>query len=96
VLANGSVWSFAWLAAAVATGHALWPAFVLLALRAAAAAILYRTMRRGLPGNAMPWMVWLRDLLGFALWAGALLGDTVVWRGTRFRVLHDGRLVALP
>ena len=95
VLANGSVWTFAWLAAALATGHAPWPACGLLALRAVLAADLYRTMRRGLPGHAMPWMVWLRDLLGFVLWAAAFLGNTVVWRGTRFRVLRDGRLVAL-
>jgi len=35
----------------------------------------------------------LRDLFGFAVWCGALLGNEVEWRGERFRLLRDGRMV---
>lgn len=43
--------------------------------------------------NAVPaWTVPLKDLLGAAVWAMALLGNTVEWRGHRYRVLRDGRL----
>ncbi len=93
ILANGSVWSIGWLATALWIGRNPWPAVLLLALRAGLAASLYRTMRRGLPGHAAPWMVWLKDVLGLALWAAAFLGNTVIWRGARFRVQRDGRLV---
>jgi ceramide glucosyltransferase len=39
------------------------------------------------------WLVPARDLLGFALWLGAFLGSSVVWRGRRFRLEANGRLV---
>ena len=41
----------------------------------------------------LPWL-WLlpvRDLIGAALWVAGLSGDTVVWRGQRFR-LYKGRI----
>jgi ceramide glucosyltransferase len=38
------------------------------------------------------WLVPVRDLLGFALWIGAYLGTTIVWRGQRFRLGEGGRL----
>jgi ceramide glucosyltransferase len=40
-----------------------------------------------------PWLVPLRDLLGFALWVGAYFGSTIVWRGNRFRLGEGGRLL---
>jgi ceramide glucosyltransferase len=39
------------------------------------------------------WLVPVKDLLHFALWAGSFLGSTVIWRGIRYRVLSGGRLV---
>ncbi|HEY0456546.1 MAG TPA: bacteriohopanetetrol glucosamine biosynthesis glycosyltransferase HpnI [Verrucomicrobiae bacterium] len=35
----------------------------------------------------------IKDLLQMAIWAGAFLGNKVVWRGSRFRVLRGGKLV---
>jgi ceramide glucosyltransferase len=95
LLSNGSLWAFLWLGVALALSAAWWPAAALLALRAYLAAVLYRRLRRGLTGHAAPWRVWLKDLLGVALWATAFLGDQIVWRGTRFRVLRDGRLAPM-
>jgi len=40
------------------------------------------------------WLVPARDLLGFGLWLCAFFGDSVVWRGRRFRLAHGGRLVS--
>jgi len=34
----------------------------------------------------------LRDLWGFAVWAGGLFGDSVEWRGQRLRLRPDGRI----
>ncbi|HYE33496.1 MAG TPA: bacteriohopanetetrol glucosamine biosynthesis glycosyltransferase HpnI [Methylomirabilota bacterium] len=37
-------------------------------------------------------LIVLKDLLQVAVWAAAFLGNTVVWRGEKFRVLPDGKL----
>ena len=37
----------------------------------------------------------LKDLLQVPIWALAFLGNTVVWRGERFRVLPGGKLVSV-
>jgi len=39
------------------------------------------------------WLVPIKDLLQFALWAASFLGSTVVWRGMAYRVLGGGKLV---
>jgi len=39
------------------------------------------------------WWIPLRDLLGFAIWAGGLFGDTVQWRDQRLKLRPDGRIV---
>jgi len=41
------------------------------------------------------WLVPIKDLLNVALWALAVLGKTVEWRGQRYRVQRGGRLVKL-
>jgi ceramide glucosyltransferase len=37
------------------------------------------------------WLLPLRDCFGLIVWAWSFAGDTVVWRGERFR-LRNGRL----
>ena len=44
--------------------------------------------RQTLPGL---WLLPLRDLLAMGLWAAGFAGDTIVWRGERFR-LKNGKL----
>jgi ceramide glucosyltransferase len=39
------------------------------------------------------WLVPVKDLLQAAIWLGAFLGRRVTWRGRRYRVLRNGRLV---
>lgn len=38
-----------------------------------------------------PWLIPLRDFAALAVWFASYLGNTVVWRGTRFK-LRDGKL----
>ncbi|MEJ5329697.1 MAG: bacteriohopanetetrol glucosamine biosynthesis glycosyltransferase HpnI [Desulfobaccales bacterium] len=48
-----------------------------------------------LPGPA--WMlVPVKDLLAVGFWLLSFLGNTVTWRGGRFRLLPDGRLTPMP
>lgn len=37
-------------------------------------------------------LVPVRDLLGFGIWIMSFFGDTVQWRGARFRVFRDGTI----
>ncbi len=37
-------------------------------------------------------LVPFRDLFGFAVWCGGLMGGTVEWRGVRFHLRRDGRI----
>jgi ceramide glucosyltransferase len=41
------------------------------------------------------WLVPVTDLIGFALWCRGFVGDTVSWRGQRFRLTKGGELVPL-
>jgi ceramide glucosyltransferase len=38
------------------------------------------------------YLIPVRDLAGFAVWLCGLFGSTVMWRGQRLRLQHDGRL----
>jgi ceramide glucosyltransferase len=75
---------------------AVWPAWwqilpVTLVFRAAAA---YATAGSILHGrlNAGFWLLLpLQDLLSFAFWISGFFGNTIVWRGEKYRVLADGR-----
>jgi ceramide glucosyltransferase len=42
------------------------------------------------------WLVPIRDLLGTLLWLTSFFGDTVVWRGRRFRIGAGGRILETP
>jgi ceramide glucosyltransferase len=39
------------------------------------------------------WLIPLRDLFGFAVWAAGIFGDTVQWRDRRLKLRPDGRIV---
>lgn len=60
---------------------------LLVRLLAAGAAMRTLGFRSGI-ALAIP----LRDLFGFAVWAAGVFGNTVEWRGTRFRLHSDGRI----
>jgi ceramide glucosyltransferase len=62
-------------------GEAIHVAASLASMWAAGSGRLYRVL-------AVP----LRDLFGFAVWCGGLVGDTVEWRGLRFRLTRDGKI----
>ncbi len=38
------------------------------------------------------WLVPLRDLIGFGIWAASFVGDEIQWRGTTFQVLPGGKI----
>jgi ceramide glucosyltransferase len=41
------------------------------------------------------WLLPLRDLIGFGIWAASFSGDKIEWRSATFRVLPDGRITPI-
>jgi ceramide glucosyltransferase len=39
------------------------------------------------------WLAPIRDLIAFGVWAAGLVGDEIEWRGVKFRVTPNGKLV---
>jgi ceramide glucosyltransferase len=84
----------AWLASGLAPWGGRLAALCLL-LRLAVAAVAERVCLRG----KLPWrsfiLLPLKDILSFGLWMLSFLGNTVTWKGKRYRVAPDGRLEEL-
>lgn len=95
IVSNVTLWALLHLAAALGMGRATWPVAAALASRAALAHLLHSRMCPGIPISRAPWWTWIKDLQAACLWAAAFLGNTVVWRGDRFRVSPDGRLTRI-
>jgi ceramide glucosyltransferase len=73
---------------------AWWP-IVLLALVARAAAAYTVSVR--VLGNRINWLLLpVEDLIGFFFWVGGFFGNTISWRGRRYRLHPDGRFAPIP
>lgn len=92
ILSNGSVWAAGALALALAGGRSPWPWAGLLVVRAGVAAALHRRMCPERTVGAGILRVWPKDVAAALVWAAAFLGNTVEWRGRRFRVRPGGTL----
>jgi ceramide glucosyltransferase len=92
ILSNATLWPLLWFA----VYPTQWPALTLAAcllVRVLASQTL-QTRLGAVRGQGWYW--WLapvKDLLQFILWVAAFFGNHIVWRGQRFRVQSDGRLV---
>jgi ceramide glucosyltransferase len=81
-----------WALDAAIFGH--WAsALALLAVRMAAALMGGWFVLRSEDALRFLWLVPFRDLWGVAVWATALFGHTVEWRGKRLRLDGQGRIV---
>ncbi len=67
----------------------LWPAaVVVMAIRATAA---YVVSARVLHAQTNLALLPIEDLLAFCFWIAGFFGNTIVWRGRRYRVFADGK-----
>lgn len=91
-LTFGLFWS---LLALLISGGAAW-AWGLLGVavcaRAAVAVLVGCSVLRDRYAIRWLWLLPLRDLVAVAVWVGGLAGQTISWRGEKFR-LRDGKLV---
>jgi ceramide glucosyltransferase len=92
ILSNATLWPLLW---ALAQPGALSAAMLGLCLTVRIVSAVTLQARFGkVAGQIMYWwLVPVKDLLQFALWANAFAGNHVEWRGQRFRLLRDGRLI---
>lgn len=69
-----------------------WPALAATAaLRAWAAAEVFHGVLRDKLCLRKWWLIPAQDLLSFAFWIAGFFGNTIVWRGFRYRLHSDGR-----
>lgn len=74
-----------------------WPLLLLtLVLRASAAAATAVFVLEDRLFRSQWWLLPAQDVLGFLVWLGGFLGDTIVWRDRKCTVLRDGRLHVNP
>jgi ceramide glucosyltransferase len=75
----------------VAVAPVFWPVLpATLALRWVQAEVLRRTVRARF--GAKHWLLLpVQDLLSFALWVAGFFGNSIQWRGRRYRLETDGR-----
>jgi ceramide glucosyltransferase len=98
ILANGTLWPLVWLAFSnpwVDGRRWVLPAAIAcLLFRAITARDQQRRLDGGSGHRAPWWMPWFKDLAQVFLWFAAFLGNTVEWRGERYRVSWNGRLTS--
>src|SRR5260370_1420497 len=76
-----------------ATDGAAWPAVLLaLVLRIGAAVATSESVLHDPVLRREWWLLPIQDVLGFLVWIGGFLGDTIIWRDRKCTVLRDGRL----
>jgi ceramide glucosyltransferase len=95
IIRHGIVLSLLFLAAGGPTGLGLGLLAASFALRAIVAfTISAKVLRLAHPARGL-WLFPLADALSVLLWVLAFTGNTVTWRGERFRIARGGRLVPL-
>lgn len=77
-----------------ALSPAWWPIVPVAALVRAVAAYIVsvRVLRARVRWLLLP----IEDVLGFVFWIAGFIGNTIMWRGRRYRLYADGRFELLP
>lgn len=91
ILSNTSIWALAWLFVAPNSRLAPFCLFVRLVTAIHNEYRLTRSAAQGLEGL----LAVAKDVAQFFVWLCAFVGNTVVWRGEKFRVKRGGELVRI-
>jgi ceramide glucosyltransferase len=94
ILSNATFWPLLWLFGMPTANVALAVGGCVLA-RIVMAATLQNRLAPGNGSWAYCWLAPVKDLMQFALWLLAFCGNHIEWRGQRYRLLRDGKLVRI-
>lgn len=83
-----------WAVIAVMAAPAWWPILPAVFLIRTAAA--YMVSRRVLDTRLNWLLLPVEDLMSFCFWIAGFFGNTISWRGRRYRLFSDGRFELLP
>ena len=92
ILSNATFWPLLWLLARPVPAVALAAGCCVL-LRVGLAQDLQRRLGAVAGTGRHFWLAPVKDLMQFALWLLAFFGRHIEWRGQRFRLQRDGKLV---
>ena len=88
-------YGFVWSALALACAGAAWPVLAITGAHGAARLAVHGAVRSALPSASRARAVWLlpvRDVLSFVLWAASFMGRTVRWGPHSFAMDYQGRI----
>jgi ceramide glucosyltransferase len=91
ILNNSTLWPLLWLAV-VRTPGALAALGGCVLFRIGAALQQQARLSQSPAKLVYAWMPPVKDLLDVLVWAGAFAGNSVTWRGERYRILRGGKL----
>jgi len=94
IVSNATVWPALWLVASPGAGS-VGVALAAVGVRMITALDNQRRLTRSNAALAWVWLAPVKDVLAALLWLLAFLGNTVEWRGERYRVRSTGELVSL-
>ncbi|MBI5774092.1 MAG: glycosyltransferase [Verrucomicrobia bacterium] len=91
IISNASLWPLLWVL--VQPGPRVCLAFFACwIVRVTSAMLLQFRLTRSRGHLFYDWLIPLKDLLGAVIWLQSFIGNEVVWRGRRYRVLRGGKL----
>jgi len=94
ILGNATLWPLLWLAANP-NAATLRSTAALLMIRLIVAGDLMARLTKRNPAFSDLGLLWVKDLLQVGIWCGAFVGNSVEWRGTKYRVQANGVLQPL-
>ena len=94
ILGNPTLWPLAW---AVCRPDPLILVFLAAAVltRGVVVMDLEQRLTGASPRLSRLWLAPVKDLLNFAVWLGAFLGNQIEWRGSRMRLKSDGTMTLI-
>jgi ceramide glucosyltransferase len=92
ILSNATLWTFIWYSVSSSTAVTV-AANAILLVRILTAIHLQGKLTRSRAAVADWLLVPVKDLLQAAIWLLAFMGNHVEWRGQRYRLRRDGKLV---
>jgi len=95
IFTHGTATSLLFLLATRGAAPGWWVLSLTLGARMAMAWIVGIKYLKDPVARRLLWLVPVRDVMSFLFWIGSFVGNTVEWRGRRFKLAEGGRLVSI-